>query len=246
MVLVLITGVAAVGLYRLYVPRHYPVPKLSVTGTSEQVARGQHLAFILCTGCHSLSGGRLPLSGGQDLIRSANLPPLRRFVPPDRTPGGPLSGWSNAQIARAVRDGVDPGGRVLPVMAAAGDGRYLSDADLAPLIAYLRHQSAVSKTTASESMSFLGLLMEGAGLLPRLPGVSRPRPDGRHRVGPPRSESDDGGAPAGVSGSLPRSWAALRIPWIGCGDWISWDSRPCTGGCMAYGQRANEEGGRTT
>ncbi len=170
MVLVLITGVAAVDLYRLYVPRHYPVPKLSVTGTSERVARGQHLAFILCTGCPSLSGGRLPLSGGQDLIRSANLPPRRRFVPPDRTPGGPPSGWSNAQIAQAIRDGVDPGGQVLPVTAAAGDARCLGDADL-------RHQPAVSKTTASKSISFLGLL-------PRLWGVSRPRSDGRHRVAP--------------------------------------------------------------
>ncbi|MBI3761605.1 MAG: cytochrome c, partial [Chloroflexi bacterium] len=48
----LVTAVGAIGTYRLFAPRSVPVPSVTVQGTPEQVARGQHLAEVLCAACH--------------------------------------------------------------------------------------------------------------------------------------------------------------------------------------------------
>ena len=166
----LVTVIALIGFYKVYAPRSYAAPTLQAAATPEQITRGQHLAAVLCTGCHSMND-QLPLSGGGDLVAQANLPPLGTFFAPNLTAGGPLKNWSDGDIARAFRAGISPDGRLLYLMSAM-DARFLSDEDLAALIAYLRSQPAVQKETPAENVSLLGVLMAGAGLIPQQPPVT--------------------------------------------------------------------------
>src|SRR6476659_2105611 len=49
----LIIGMSLYGLVQAYAPRGGAVPALKVAGTPEQIARGQHLANMLCASCHT-------------------------------------------------------------------------------------------------------------------------------------------------------------------------------------------------
>src|SRR4051812_47452743 len=73
LLLLLITVLDARGLYLLY--SSYPVAQAHVTiaDTPEQVARGEHMATVMCATCHS-TNSQLPLSGGFNLSDDAGLP----------------------------------------------------------------------------------------------------------------------------------------------------------------------------
>ncbi len=69
----LLTVVGAVGLYKLYAPRTVQMANIAVQTSPEKSARGEHLAAVLCAGCHA-ANGELPLSGGNNLSAEAGLP----------------------------------------------------------------------------------------------------------------------------------------------------------------------------
>ncbi|MBI5950437.1 MAG: c-type cytochrome [Chloroflexi bacterium] len=161
----LLSIIAVVGLIKANTPRTAPVPDLKVAGTLEQIERGKHIADSFCTSCHSLNK-ELPLTGGVDLGKDFPIP-LGAFVSSNLTPAGPLKDWSDGEIFRALRNGVDPDGRWLFVMSNFR-GRNMSDEDLQALIAYLRSQPAVENETPNppDQPNPLGLIMLGAGMLP--------------------------------------------------------------------------------
>lgn len=161
----IISIVAMFGLVKAATPRTAPVPDLKVAGTPEQIQRGKHVADAFCTSCHSVTN-ELPLTGGIDLGKDFPMP-LGAFVSSNLTPAGPLKDWSDGEIFRAIRNGVDPDGRWLFVMSNFR-GRNLSDEDLQALIAYLRNQPAVVNETPNppDQPSVLGLILLGAGMLP--------------------------------------------------------------------------------
>src|SRR4029453_9276505 len=123
----LCSAVSLFGLVKLYAPRGQPVQAIQVAGTPEQIARGEHLANAFCVECHSPTG-ELPLTGGVDIGKGIPLP-LGSFVSVNLTPAGPLKGWSDGEILRILREGVDPNGRPL-IMMSAVRARYMSDEDL--------------------------------------------------------------------------------------------------------------------
>ncbi len=168
LLLAAVGAIALNGLVKFYAPRTAPVPDLQVAGTAEQIERGRHLANVFCTSCHSTTN-ELPLSGGVDLGKDFPLP-LGTFVTANLTPAGPLKDWSDGEIFRAIRNGVDADGRALFVMSGA-KGRNLSDADIQALIAYLRSQPAVVNETQMplDQPNFLAAVMLGAGLIPDAP-----------------------------------------------------------------------------
>lgn len=160
----LLAVAGAIGMYRMYSPAGSPVTALKVAGTPEQIARGQHLANSLCVSCHTPTG-ELPLSGGRDI--GADLPlPFGNFISSNLTPGGPLKNWSDGEILRVLREGVDRDGRVMLVMSANGV-RYLSEDDKQAVIAYLRSQPAVSNNLPDppDQPSLLLAIMAGSGLV---------------------------------------------------------------------------------
>jgi mono/diheme cytochrome c family protein len=98
------------------------------------------------------------------------------LVPQNLTPGGPLRDWSDAEIARAIREGVDPDGRPLLIMPSDAF-HHLSDADAGMLVAYLRSQPSVSHATSQRDINLLGLMLVGAGLFPTAaqPHIDQPQ-----------------------------------------------------------------------
>jgi mono/diheme cytochrome c family protein len=177
LVVLLLGAIAVVGLigvYRLYAPQGgRPASVATAQATSDQLVVGARRASG-CAGCHS-SGGGLPLDGG-----SANLlaggPGLGVLVSPNLTPGGPLQDWTDGEIVRAIREGVDRDGRPLLVMPSDAF-HQLSDADVMVLVAYLRAQPPVSHSTPARDLNLLGLVIVGAGLFPTAeqPHIEQPQ-----------------------------------------------------------------------
>ena len=158
----LIGVVLMLGLFKLHA-RTAPLVTMSVAGTPDQIRRGEEISNGFCSGCHSKTG---PLTGGNNI--GEDLPvPVGSFVSPNLTPAGPLSRWSDGEIFRAIRNGVDRDGRWLIIMSYTNAGK-LSDDDAKAVIAYLRHLPTAGSQTANspDHLNLLGLLMLGAGMLP--------------------------------------------------------------------------------
>jgi mono/diheme cytochrome c family protein len=165
LVLTLTSGLAAFGLYKSLTPRQAAVPDLSVAGTPEQIARGEHIADTFCASCHS-PDTNLPLVGGRDIGKDFPMD-LGIFVSANLTPAGRIKDWSDGELFRAIRNGIAQDGRWLAIMSNAR-GRNLSDEDLQAVIAYLRSQSPVENDLPDppDQANLLGLIMLGAGMLP--------------------------------------------------------------------------------
>jgi cytochrome c553 len=139
------------------------IPNLTVVRTADQIARGRAIVDSFCGSCHSKTG---TLTGGEDIGKHFPIP-VRSFISSNLTPAGALSHWSDGQIFRAIRNGVDANGRWLVVMSITNAGK-LSDDDIRAAIAYIRDQPAAGERTPEppDHLSPLGLMMLGAGMLP--------------------------------------------------------------------------------
>ncbi len=152
--------VMGLGAYRLNVaPYAYQNPTIQVAMTQDQIQRGQQLAHV-CAGCHSPNGD-LPLSGSQDNFMTDT--PFGVLFAPNLTPAGPLKDWTDGEIIRALREGVDKNGRPLLIMPSV-TFNHISDEDAQALVAYLRSQPAVSRDLPVTSVSPMGALLLGAGM----------------------------------------------------------------------------------
>jgi mono/diheme cytochrome c family protein len=164
LVFALVGVVDLVGVYRLDGPRGNPIGAVKVSATEAQFARGERLA-ILCSSCHSTTGN-LPLDGGKvSMLSNPDGSGLGTLYPPNLTPGGPLKTWSDGEIIRAIREGVDKDGHALIVMPSAGF-HEMSDDDVQALVTYLRSQPAVDHATPPRNIGLIGTLLIGAGLFP--------------------------------------------------------------------------------
>lgn len=135
-------------------------PALRVAADSTLVERGNHLVRLRCVPCHAPRGSQVPAGGDVDYFASAHGSPLGRLYAPNLTPGGPLARWSDAEVARAIRQGVDRDGRSLFGMPSA-QLRVLSDRDLAAVIAALRATSPIERAIPARELSVQGLVLVG-------------------------------------------------------------------------------------
>jgi mono/diheme cytochrome c family protein len=115
--------------------------------TPERLARGRYLVtgLVGCEVCHSpkdwkthgapnlpgmeLAGQVLPITGLPGTIVASNLTP-------DRETGA--AGWSDDEIARAIREGIGHDGRTIFPMMPYQAYRAFSDEDTASIVVYLR------------------------------------------------------------------------------------------------------------
>ncbi len=155
---------AVVGYTRLNAPAaRNETAAIPVTASAEKVsAAGKRLA--LCTGCHS-STGSIPLDGSKDNFFAGDGPPLGVLYAPNLTPGGPLKNWSDAEIIRAIREGVDNQGRPLVIMPSSSF-HYLSDEDVQAIVMALRAQPAVNRDLPGRSLSPVAAAIVGSGVFP--------------------------------------------------------------------------------
>jgi len=128
-------------------PRMRPVTNRTFESTPARLARGSYIfhSVSLCVDCHSPhdntskdwpvidgregSGQPFPLVGLPGQIVAPNITP---------DPETGIGNWTDDQIARAIREGVDKDGRTLFPMMPYGNYHSMSDEDLASVVVFLR------------------------------------------------------------------------------------------------------------
>jgi mono/diheme cytochrome c family protein len=121
------------------------------TPGSTDVERGRYLATAgNCISCHTAEGGQ-PFAGGLAFetpfgkLYSTN-------ITPDETHG--IGKWSEAEFARAVREGVRPNGDHLYPAFPYTAYTKMSDEDVAALYAYFKSVKPVAAPTPENEMGF--------------------------------------------------------------------------------------------
>ena len=159
-ILLLLSVVIGIGLFKIFAPLSAPVPTVKVAGTPEQIARGAHLAGAVCAGCHAPNGD-VPLVGGLDLGKDSPAP-VGNIVSLNLAPAGELKDWSDGEIMRALRSGAYKNGR--PLLMPINRLRNLCDEDMQSVIAYLRSQPAVENPMPPTHPSLVLALFIGSRL----------------------------------------------------------------------------------
>src|SRR5229473_188781 len=146
---------------RVEVPRETIAVPTDITS----IQRGQHLASAVaaCVDCHG------PSLAGKVFVDD---PVLGRIVSPNLTRGrgGIGSTFADADFVRAIRHGVDPGGRQLLVMPS-DDYNHFSDADLGAIIGYVRSLPAIETSLPSNELRFIGRMLFAVGQLSLQPAA---------------------------------------------------------------------------
>ncbi len=130
--------------YKMKLPPNYgpPVGKVSAPPRSDPVRYGAYLAGPLghCLECHTpLVKGRRDYEHQKGAGGSVFKGPWGASVARNLTPHETgLKGWTDAQIARAIRDGVSRDGTPLKPPMAFGWYHNIGDGDMKALIAFLR------------------------------------------------------------------------------------------------------------
>jgi mono/diheme cytochrome c family protein len=126
-----------------------PVGLTMAQGDEQLLARGKYLmnSVVACGNCHIARGDQgqplfeKGLSGGMrfdEAVFDAYAP----NITPDAATG--IGSWDDAQLAKAIREGIRPDGSVIGPPMPIPFYRHLSDNDLAAIIAYLKAQPAVA------------------------------------------------------------------------------------------------------
>jgi hypothetical protein len=121
--------------------------------------RGRALVegIAACGNCHTPTGpqGDLPgmyLAGGMLLEEPGVFSVYPANITPDRETG--IGNWTDAQVIRAIREGVRPDGRLLGPIMPIGLYRGISDQDAAAMVAYLRTVPPVRNPVPPSTYSF--------------------------------------------------------------------------------------------
>lgn len=125
------------------------IAALVVTATNAMatpsVERGDYLvnSIMGCGNCHTPLGPQGPVMDQALSGRLVEEDEMMTAISPNITPAGRVSGWSDAELAHAIREGIRPDGTIIgppmPFMAY----RSISDDDLGSIVAYLRTVPAV-------------------------------------------------------------------------------------------------------
>ena len=147
-------------------PSMRPASDEKVDATPERIARGDYLvnAVIGCTGCHSEfdsevismppKAGTLGQGGFCFDKADAGFPGkvCAQNITSDRETG--IGAWTDGEIMRAFREGVDRDGNALMPMMPYGDLRNLSDEDARSVVAYVRTLPPISRKNPKGHLDF--------------------------------------------------------------------------------------------
>jgi mono/diheme cytochrome c family protein len=137
-----------------------PYPRIQASTDPKVIERGRYLAYgpAHCVNCHTgmdkieavKAGAMLPLTGGHEFKL-----PFGTVYSPNLTPDAEtgIGRYSDAELARIIRHGVKPDGRVvLPFMEV----QDLSDEDLVAVISFLRSQEPVRNAVPRHEFNVVG------------------------------------------------------------------------------------------
>lgn len=117
----------------------------SVLAADPSLERGAYLVEgpAACGNCHTPLGPEGPVMdmalGGRVVDQSDAFTAIAANI----TPGGRVADWSDAELIRAIREGIRPDGSVIGPPMPIGLYRGLSDDDVASMVMYLRQVPAV-------------------------------------------------------------------------------------------------------
>jgi mono/diheme cytochrome c family protein len=157
---------------------HAPEPELGASADPELIERGRYLVYgpAHCSYCHTPSsewprldaGEERPLVGGYafhlpiGVLRTPNITP---------DPETGIGRYSDGQLARVLRHGVRPDGRVaFPVM----EFQKLSDEDLVAVLSYLRSAEPVHNPVPDHEWNAVGKGLLAFALRPTGPAGAPP------------------------------------------------------------------------
>jgi mono/diheme cytochrome c family protein len=150
------------GSARLNKTYDFPPSNLTIPTDAASIAHGQHIAETLCEGCHGadLSGiNNWFAAGPLGTIDTANLTSGQ---------GGVGQTYTDEDFVLAIRHGVDSKGKPT-FMPAVVSTAYLSDEDLATVIAYVKSVPPVDHITYGKQFMPLAKIMLAAGMIGKLP-----------------------------------------------------------------------------
>lgn len=141
-----------------------PFHPIAADTSTEGMVRGKYLVenVMSCDeACHSQFGQ--PFAGGSEAVHEGPISGV--FAVPNLTPDQEtgLSGWSDAEVARAIREGIDKDGKALIIMPWR-NYNALSDADVAAVIAYLRSLKPVHNEVPELQLNAIAKVMLAVGM----------------------------------------------------------------------------------
>lgn len=164
LVALLAVGITAtVGWRPLIGPKVRALTARRFEATPARAARGKYLTenVMGCFACHTRLDQRDPagsyasskVRGAGGTMEADGQPWL---VAPNITPDGEtgVGGWTDDQLARAIREGVGRDGRALFPVMPYGGYRNLSDEDLAAVVVYLRAVEPVRNPLPKSEVPF--------------------------------------------------------------------------------------------
>ncbi|WP_210183358.1 phosphomannomutase [Methylobrevis pamukkalensis] len=112
------------------------------------MARGEYLVRgpAGCGNCHTPFGAAGPDMGRELAGRLVDDNPAFTAYAPNLTPGGQIAKWSDAELAKAIREGLRPDGTLIGPPMPFAMYRGLSDDDLMSIVMFLRTLPAVDNT----------------------------------------------------------------------------------------------------
>ena len=119
-----------------------------LSGTAQaapSVERGDYLvnSIAACGSCHTPMGPEGFISEQNLAGRLVEETPAFTAIAPNITPAGRVKDWSDAELARAIREGIRPDGSVIGMPMPFEVYHGISDTDLMSMVMYLRTVPAV-------------------------------------------------------------------------------------------------------
>ena len=115
--------------------------------------RGEYLVRGIagCGNCHTPLDASGPVAGMEMAGRLVEDSPAFTAHAPNLTPASRIADWSDAELARAIREGIRPDGSLIGPPMPFSMYRGLGDEDLASIVMFLRSLAPVeNETPASE------------------------------------------------------------------------------------------------
>ncbi|HEX6083543.1 MAG TPA: c-type cytochrome [Thermoanaerobaculia bacterium] len=150
LVVLVVVALAAIGVSYLALrkPAQRPAAAEKIEATPERVARGKYLVHnvSICLDCHSerTYAYALPFKPGREGVggfvwdRKIGFPGTLAAANLTPDPETGLGKWTDGEILRAMREGVDREGKALFPIMPYGHYRSMSDEDAKSIVVYLR------------------------------------------------------------------------------------------------------------
>lgn len=174
-------------------PAADPPKKITVLSTPERLERGGYLFNYLsdCNGCHSerdysrLGAPVKPGRVGVGFVMPDELGLPGRVVAPNITPDPEtgLGKWTDGEIIRAIREGVDREGNALFPFMPYPHFRHMSDEDVEALVAYMRTLKPVRNPLPRTELALPVALMIKSAPQPIAGEVKAPARSDRRQYG---------------------------------------------------------------